>query len=226
MTEDRDRLLRRLNISFLEPDLLERALTHRSASRKTSYERLEFLGDACLSLIVSDYLYQRFQEASEGELTRMRALLVKGDTLAQIGHELELGNYLVLGPGEMKSGGHRRDSIVADAVEALLGALFLDGGMEAARQFVFSHWGSRLEAISPSVSEKDPKTRLQELLQAMQSPLPGYTVTDVAGQAPNQVFSVTCELEDGATFNASGSSRRRAEQRAAKQALEWLEQQS
>ena len=226
MSPDLDRLMRRLDISFTDQVLLEQALTHRSANRRHSYERLEFLGDACLAMVISEFLYQRFPDATEGDLTRMRAMLVKGATLASLGHEMGLGDYLSLGPGEMKSGGHRRDSILADAVEAVLGAIYLDGGLEPAREFVLSHWQQKLEQVSPDRVAKDAKTRLQEQLQSRQASLPVYEVTDVSGQAPNQVFSVVCQLENGPGFSASGGSRRKAEQKAAQQALDWLEAQS
>ena len=225
MSPDLDRLARSLNIVLSDQGLLEQALTHRSASRRHSYERLEFLGDACLSMVISEFLYERFPDASEGDLTRMRAMLVKGQTLARLGQQLGLGEYLRLGPGEMKSGGHRRDSILADAVEAILGAVYLDGGLEPARAFVLRHWADNLEAISPAQASKDAKTRLQEQLQSRQAPLPAYEVAEISGQAPNEVFTVVCELADGTVFSASGSSRRKAEQKAAQQALTWLEDQ-
>lgn len=224
MSEAVDQLCRRLGYRFRDPALLEQALTHRSADRRRNNERLEFLGDALLSQIVSGWLFEHFPDASEGQLTRMRASLVKGATLAEVARELSLGNSLHLGGGELKSGGSRRESILADALEAVIGAIMLDGGEEPCRRVVLEWFGGRLKTVSPQSAGKDPKTRLQEWLQAGQHSLPEYEVLHVHGQAPAQEFEVICRLAGlGETFPATGPSRRRAEQRAARAALAWLE---
>ena len=222
-----DRLGERLGYQFRNHKLLEQALTHRSVSRASNNERLEFLGDAQLSQVTSVWLYHRFPNASEGQLTRMRATLVRGQTLAEIARELDLGACLSLGSGEMKSGGHRRDSILADAVEALIGAILLDGGEQASSDAILRWLGDRLETVSPQSATKDAKTRLQEWLQARSLPLPEYRVVTVHGQAPNQRFDVECRVQDSSeVFGASGASRRKAEQKAAQCALAWLEENS
>lgn len=224
MTGSHERLQKRLGYLFGDASLLQRALTHRSASRKENNERLEFLGDAQLGLIIAQWLFNRFPEASEGQLTRMRAFLVRGQTLAEIARELELGDYLLLGGGEMKSGGFRRESILADALEAIIGAVVLDGGMDACRDMVLSLFSSRLENLSPQSVRKDAKTRLQEWLQARQHGLPDYQVVEIRGQAPKQEFEVECSLPElQCSFTAVGTSRRRAEQQAAGEALAWLD---
>lgn len=226
MTQNLERLMTRLGYQFNDKELLALSLTHRSVSRHRNYERLEFLGDAQLGQIISVALFEQFPDAAEGQLTRMRASLVRGQTLAQVGRELGLGEHLVLGGGELKSGGYRRDSILADALEAIIGATLLDGGEEACRQMVLSWFAERLEAISPQNAQKDAKTRLQEWLQARKFELPVYQVTRVEGLAPKQTFDVSCELEQmQQTFVAQGASRRKAEQQAAADALTWLEQQ-
>ncbi|MQX54312.1 ribonuclease III [Alcanivorax sp. PA15-N-34] len=226
MTQNLDRLMPRLGYHFNDEDLLALALTHRSVSRNRNYERLEFLGDAQLGQIISVALFEQFPDAAEGQLTRMRASLVRGQTLAQVGRELGLGEHLLLGGGELKSGGYRRDSILADALEAIIGAMLLDGGEEACRRVVLGWFADRLDAITPQNAQKDAKTRLQEWLQARKFELPVYQVTKVQGLAPKQTFDVSCELEQmQQTFVAQGASRRKAEQQAAAEALTWLEQQ-
>lgn len=224
MPDDLDRLQTRLGYRFHDSSLLERALTHRSAHRCRNNERLEFLGDAYLGQIIAARLFAAFPRASEGQLTRMRARLVRGQTLAALARELELGPYLVLGGGELKSGGHRRESILADTVEAIIGAIVLDAGGAACEEVVESWFARRLEEISPDAVDKDAKTRLQEWLQARQYRLPEYDVQEVEGQAPKQTFHVVCRLPDlDHGFPASGSSRRKAEQSAARAALNWLD---
>lgn len=156
-------------------------------------------------------------------MSRMRATLVRGHTLAELGREFELGDYLKLGPGELKSGGFRRDSILADAVEAIIGAVYLDSDTETVRRIILSWYQSRLEAIQPGVSQKDPKTRLQEFLQGRRNPLPVYTVTNIKGEAHNQEFTVECEVAGvDKPVIGKGTSRRKAEQAAAETALEQL----
>ncbi len=223
MNEGVEQLCKRLGYRFRDPALLEQALTHRSANRRRNNERLEFLGDALLSQIVSGWLFEHFPDASEGQLTRMRASLVRGPTLAEVARELLLGESLYLGGGELKSGGSRRDSILADALEAVIGAIMLDGGEEPCRRVVLEWFNERLKTVSPQSAGKDPKTRLQEWLQADQHSLPEYDVLHVRGQAPAQEFEVICRLAAfGEDFSATGPSRRKAEQRAAREALAWL----
>jgi ribonuclease III len=226
VTPDLARLEGRLGYCFHSRELLSQALTHRSASRRLNNERLEFLGDALLSQIISSALFQSHPDASEGQLTRMRASLVRGQTLAEIGLELGIGDYLALGGGELKSGGFRRESILADAVEALIGALYLDGGLPLCEQRVLFWFAARLDQVSPLSAGKDPKTTLQEWLQGRQLELPEYEVVAVHGQAPKQQFDVHCRLAFAdQVFSASGASRRKAEQGAARAAMTWLERQ-
>jgi ribonuclease-3 len=204
--------------------LLGAALTHRSAGGAHN-ERLEFLGDAVLNFAVAELLYREFPKAAEGDLTRYRATLVSGESLADVAETLGLGERLVLGPGELKSGGFRRRSILADALEALLGAVYLDGGLEAAAGVVERLLRPRLAGLPESVALKDPKTRLQEWLQGRGLPLPRYSVAAVRGDPHDQTFHVRCELYSPALHaEGQGSSRRRAEQEAAEQVLARLEQ--
>ena len=217
-----DRLLRALNYRFNDSALIEQALTHRSVGHRNN-ERLEFLGDAILGCVIAEELYRRFPDASEGELTRLRAALVKGDSLAEIGRALSLGDHVRLGSGELKSGGFRRGSILACAVEALIGAVYLDGGFVAAQQFVMSLYQQRLVNVSPEDELKDPKTRLQEFLQSRKLPLPRYELVKVEGEAHNQTFYVECVTESlQERIPGHGSSRRKAEQSAAKKMLKIL----
>jgi len=218
----RNRLYTRLGYAFSEPALLDAALTHRSAGGINN-ERLEFLGDAILGFVIADILYDRFPNAQEGELSRLRANLVKGETLAEIARRLQLGDELVLGPGELKSGGFRRDSILAGALEALIGAVFLDGGLEDSRRMVKSIFGDLLATSATGLQQKDPKTRLQEHLQAHRIALPAYDVHAVEGLDHDQTFHVTCVIEGVAqSFRGTGTSRRKAEQDAAEKALRFL----
>lgn len=209
---------------FADPALLARALTHRSAG-SPHYERLEFLGDALLNLIVAEQLYARWPKADEGAMTRARAELVRESALARVARELGIGAMLTLGPGEMKSGGHRRDSILADALEALIAALYLDGGFDACRQVVLP-WFEPLLAALPPLHQvgKDAKTRLQEWLQARQLPLPVYALLAETGDDHDKTFHVGCSLHEPALASeGSGSSRRAAEQAAAEAVLAELE---
>lgn len=218
------RLCNRLDYEFASAELLETALTHRSAGSRNN-ERLEFLGDSILSFVISAELYRRFPKADEGSLSRLRASLVKGETLAKLARKLEMGDYLNLGSGELKSGGFRRDSILADALEAVFGAVYLDSDIRRAGELILRLYGELLDTATVSVSDlKDPKTRLQELLQAQHQPLPNYSVVSMEGEAHAQTFVVRCDV-DGLTNPAMGSgpSRRRAEQAAADQALKLLE---
>ncbi|MFO7306492.1 MAG: ribonuclease III [Gammaproteobacteria bacterium] len=206
--------------------LLDAALTHRSAGGPHN-ERLEFLGDAVLNCVVATLLFREFANADEGELSRFRSSLVNGDALALIAAEIGLGDQLRLGSGELKSGGFRRKSILADSLEALFGAIYLDGGFDAAATVIERLFVPRLDRLPSAAELKDPKTRLQETLQARGLPLPGYAVDSVSGEAHNQVFQVSCTVDAlGLKTYASGPSRRRAEQAAAQLMLEKLQQPS
>ncbi|MBB6056397.1 ribonuclease III [Tolumonas osonensis] len=222
MNDKLSRLEKKLGYQFQNKDLLIRAVTHRSAGSRHN-ERLEFLGDSILSLVIAEVLYHRFPNVSEGDMSRMRATLVREKTLAELAREFVLGDYLILGPGELKSGGYRRESILADTVEALIGAIYLDTNLEGIRTLLLNWYNERLDSIRPGVEQKDPKTRLQEFLQGRRRPLPTYAVTDVKGEAHNQQFTVECVIDDvEAAFVGIGSSRRKAEQAAAEKALEQL----
>lgn len=220
---DYDRLCRELGHVFSQPQLLQQALTHRSAA-SINNERLEFMGDAILSFVVSTELYQRFADIDEGRLSRLRATLVKGETLAEIARGLALGDYLVLGSGELKSGGFRRDSILADALEAVIGAVYLDSDIATTRDLVLRLLAPRLEQLHPAMALKDPKTRLQETLQSRALPLPEYTVLKMTGKSHCQSFTVGCKVAALDMYaTAEGSSRRKAEQHAAEKILGQLD---
>jgi ribonuclease-3 len=207
---------------FARPALCHAALTHRSAGADHN-ERLEFLGDALLNCSVARLLYEAHPDADEGSLSRFRAALVSGETLAEIAGGLQLGEYLRLGSGELQSGGFRRASILADALEAMFGAIFLDAGFDAAAAAVRRVFAARLSALPAAESLKDPKTRLQELLQARGIALPTYTLRAVSGEPHAQSFTVGCEIAALAlSATAAGASRRRAEQLAAAQVLDML----
>lgn len=204
--------------------LLEEALTHRSAAGRNN-ERLEYLGDAVLSFVVAEMLFRAYDGATEGELSRYRSSLVSGETLGTIALELGLGEHIRLGEGELRSGGFRRRSILADALEALIGAIYLDQGMDAARAAVERLLGGRVSGLPAAAELKDPKTRLQERLQAEGLALPSYDVVEVSGEPHAQRFVVRCRVEDlDLCGEASGTSRRRAEQEAASRVLERLEE--
>lgn len=211
-----------LGYRFTDLALAELALTHRSAGRPNN-ERLEFLGDALLGAIVAEMLFVAHPKASEGELSRLRAQLVSGAALAVLGRELELGDRLKLGPGELKSGGFRRDSILADAVEATLAAVYLDGGFNACRDTVHGLFAARIAALHRS--SKDAKTRLQEWLQARGWPLPLYELTASHGEDHDKTFDVCCVIAEPLTISvqASAGSRRAAEQEAAEVVLARLQ---
>lgn len=216
------RLSQTLNYTFSDPSLLQTALTHRSVGRNNN-ERLEFLGDSILNFLISAWLFQDFPTASEGQLSRQRAKLVKGETLAEIGRDLKLGDYLALGPGECKSGGHHRNSIIADAVEAIIGAMYLDGGIAAVQPLLKTLYTQRLADLPADQDLKDPKTRLQEHLQSQQADLPTYTLSATSGAAHAQHFTVTCDIANPpCSTQGEGSSRRRAEQQAAQNMLKKL----
>lgn len=217
-----DRLQKQIDYQFNDAGLLQQALTHRSAGAKNN-ERLEFLGDAILGFRVAELLYQQHADADEGSLSRMRAQLVKRDTLAKVARELKLGDWLQLGPGELRTGGHSRTSTLADAVEAIIAAVYLDGGIAAASGLIDRVLNERLSAVSPENQGKDPKTRLQEWLQGRQQALPLYSVLQVSGEAHDQSFRVACELPElQMRSEGEGVSRRKAEQQAAKSMLVQL----
>ncbi|MBI3936476.1 MAG: ribonuclease III [Betaproteobacteria bacterium] len=210
----------RIGYQFSDPELLRRALTHRSHSA-AHYERLEFLGDSVLNCVVALELYQKFPRLSEGDLSRLRANLVNQPTLSAVAGETGIGEYLLLGEGELKSGGHRRPSILADAVEAVVGAVFLDGGFERAREVVKGLFADVLAQADPRTSGKDPKTLLQEYLQAHRMALPQYAVVATQGEAHAQLFRVECVIPElNIRSLGEGMSRRSAEQEAARRAYE------
>lgn len=211
-----------LGYEFNDVQLLQQALTHRSAVGANN-ERLEFLGDAILDFVVSDTIYQALPDASEGDLSKLRASLVKKTSLARLATELGVGDFLVLGGGERKSGGHRRNSILADTLEAIFGAVFLDSGYVAAADVIRHVFGKRLVEF-PSIDElRDPKTRLQEWLQARGMALPEYRLLGVTGKSHNQHFEVQCSIKSGGeTAIGGGTSRRKAEQDAAMKMLAML----
>lgn len=216
-------LYRKLGYEFHNPMLLEAALTHRSV-RGNNNERLEFLGDSIVNFLIAEALFRRCPHAKEGELSRLRADLVRGETLAELAQEFNLGDYLRLGAGELKSGGFRRKSILADAMEAVIAAIYLDAGMDACRERIISWYENRLTSTFHTPGQKDPKTRLQEYLQARKLGLPCYHVLAIEGEAHQQIFHVDCRVPglQHAT-EGRGSSRRGAEQAAAQRYLEVLE---
>lgn len=214
----------RLGYRFRDTALLDQALTHRSYGSPHN-ERLEFLGDGVLGCVVAEFLYGRFPSLPEGKLTRLRAGLVREETLCERARELELNKYMHLGEGELANSGGPRASILADAMEAVFGAVLLDGGYDAARAAVLAVYGNALQELDPDRTRKDAKTRLQEYLQARRSPLPHYRVTATRGAAHHQIFEVECvvaELDVRST--GSGTSRQRAEQQAAEGVLKELGQ--
>jgi ribonuclease-3 len=218
-----NRLSKKIGYNFTKQELLIQALTHRSA-KGLHNERLEFLGDSILGFVIAEALFDKFPKHDEGDLTRMRSSLVKGVTLAEIGRDFNLGEHLILGPGELKSGGHRRESILEDAIEAIIGAVYLDSSISQCKQLILNWFSNRLESIKPGNEQKDPKTRLQEYLQGRKIPLPVYDVIDTSGQSHNQHFTVRCITEVINTeVIAKGTSRRKAEQAAAQQVLEALD---
>lgn len=216
-------LMRKIDYHFSDQKLLMQALTHRSA-KGIHNERLEFLGDSILGFIIAQALYEKFPKHDEGDLTRMRSSLVKGVTLAEIGRSFNLGDHLILGPGELKSGGHRRESILEDAVEAIIGAMYLDSDIYTCKDVVLKWFDKRLKDIKPGQEQKDPKTRLQEYLQGRKIPLPQYEVINITGQSHNQEFTVKCHTESvNQEIITKGTSRRKAEQAAAEKVLSLIE---
>jgi ribonuclease-3 len=221
MTNQYKVLGNRLGYHFQDEALLELALSHRSVGGKNN-ERLEFLGDSILNYVIGEDLYHRFADAQEGQLSRLRARMVKGTTLAEIAKEFGLSEYMKMGSGELKSGGYRRESILADAVEAIIGAIHLEnnGDMAVCKRVILEWYQSRLQKLSIKDTLKDPKTRLQEFLQSRQLALPQYEVIEVKGQAHQQTFFVECRVESiSSVAKGKGTSRRVAEQVAAGEAL-------
>jgi ribonuclease-3 len=213
-----------LTHSFTNEQLLEKALTHRSVSGSRNNERLEFIGDSIVNFTIAEALFQAFPDITEGQLSRMRAHLVKKDTLAIVAKQLGLGEYLKLGGGELKSGGYRRESILADALEALIAAIYIDSDMQTEQTAILGWFKELLANISPDISHKDPKTILQEYLQGRQLSVPDYTVTKTTGKDHQQEFYVLCNIKAlNKSAQGHGGNRRRAEQAAAKQLLQELQ---
>lgn len=223
MSRPHSKLENELGHIFHNKTLLISALTHRSLG-KDNNERLEYLGDALLGFIIAEILYTLYPHASEGELTRLRSMLVKGDTLARIARHLDLGEYIKLGASELKSGGWRRKSILANTMEALIGAIYLDAGLDICKNSVLRLFENHLKDCSPDNLVKDPKTRLQEFLQSQQKDLPVYHVVQERGEAHERIFTVQCSIpEIKLSVEAEGRSKRNAEQAAAQQALDILD---
>ncbi|WP_150302724.1 ribonuclease III [Pseudomonas saliphila] len=219
MSNKLDRLERKIGYSFKDQELLVLALTHRSLGGRNN-ERFEFLGDSILNFVAADALFERFPQAREGQLSRLRARLVKGVTLAELAKGFELGEFLRLGSGELKSGGFRRESILADTTEAIIGAIYLDSGMETARERILFWLTDHIASLTLVDNNKDPKTRLQEYLQSRQCELPRYEVIESSGEAHCRTFKVECQVAPlGEPTFGAGSSRRCAEQEAAQKAL-------
>lgn len=209
----------KLNYQFKDEKFLKTALTHRSKGSEHN-ERLEFLGDAVVNFVVAEILYHQFPKATEGELSRWRASLVNRDALAELAKEFDIGSHLLLGPGELRSGGHERHSILSCTMEAIIGAIYLDGGFEVVRTRIMEWYEPWLQSLSSAASHKDPKTLLQEFLQSRRLPLPIYTVENIEGEAHQQLFTVSCLVEGVAEKSyGQGTSRRRAEQNAAQAML-------
>jgi ribonuclease III len=214
--------LDKIDYEFVDSEILRLALTHRSVG-KNNNERLEFVGDSILGFIIAEELFTRFPSANEGDLSRLRAVLVQKSTLAEVARELDLGSGLILGSGELKSGGAKRDSILADALEAVIYAIYLDADLKVCRGKVLQWFGSRLTKLNIKSSIKDAKTRLQEYLQAKKANLPLYEVYEVTGKDHQQVFSIHCTVSLlPKLVLGQGGNRREAEQQAAENALERL----
>ncbi|HSW69918.1 MAG TPA: ribonuclease III [Gammaproteobacteria bacterium] len=214
-------LCRKLGYQFNNPHLLKIALTHRSSSEENN-ERLEFFGDSVVNFVIAEALFQQFPHAQEGDLSRWRATLINRDTLGKLGREFELGRYLHLGMGELKSGGHDRTSIISCTMEAIVGAIYLDSNFESVRECILRWYQPLLTPLSFASSHKDPKTELQEYLQKQRTQLPVYEVKSIEGEAHQQIFVVSCSVLDKKIIG-KGTSRRRAEQQAAENMLEYFE---
>ncbi|WP_411726361.1 ribonuclease III [Methyloglobulus sp.] len=226
MTKKPETLSKKLGLTFNKPQLFVTALTHRSAGANNN-ERLEFLGDAILGFVIAQKLYDAFPDADEGTLSRLRASLVNESSLAELARQHQLGDYLFLGSGELKSGGFRRDSILSDALEGIIGALFKDQGITACQEWVGRLFAEKLQDLSANNWQKDPKTQLQELMQAKKMELPDYTLIDMSGLAHEQTFKVKCSVPLIAESCVGiGVSRKKAEQLAAEMMLAKLQQAS
>ena len=212
-----------LDYHFKQSDLLEQALTHRSYSRNKNNERLEFLGDSVLNLVISQYIYEREPGADEGDLSRIRSSLVNEEALARVARDIGLGDFIYLGGGELKSGGFRRSSILSDTLEAIIGAIYLDSGFDKARDTILFLYRDYLRTLPDTDTLKDAKTQLQEYLQSKQLDLPEYTVIKTTGKSHDQVFTVSCRVTSlQVQSSGTGSSRKKAEQNAAKKMLDQL----
>jgi len=212
-----------LDYQFEHLDLLEQALTHRSYSADKNNERLEFLGDSVLSLVITQHIYQRQPEADEGELSRIRSSLVNQEALARVARDIGLGDYIYLGGGELKSGGFRRSSILSDTLEAIIGAIYLDSGFGPAQDTILFLYRDYLLTLPDSDTLKDAKTRLQEYLQSRQLGLPEYKVIKTVGKSHDQIFTVTCSIASlKLAYSGEGSSRKKAEQDAARKTLDQI----
>jgi ribonuclease-3 len=219
---DFSRLCRKLNYEINNKALNKRALKHRSAGAE-NYERFEFVGDSILNFVIANALFSKFSEQHEGELSRLRAHLVKGETLAEVGVEMGLGDYLILGPGELKSGGFKRASILADSLEAIFAAVYFDSGMDAAQQVILKLYQSRLDNPNLADCLKDAKTQLQELLQSQKKALPKYVLTKIEGDEHDQVFFIECTVAGlDVVTKGHAHTRRKAEQIAAEDFLVFL----
>lgn len=215
-------LLKKLDYTFKDEQLLTEALSHRSSGAR-NYERLEFLGDGFLNFTIATELYHQRADADEGALSRLRATLVRQSTLADIARELKLSDYLIMGVGELRSGGFNRDSILSDVVESIIGAVFVEAGYEPARTLVLRLYGNRIVELPPSAQLKDPKTRLQEELQAQGLELPDYDVVDTSGKSHEMRFTVKCAVRRPLMqASATATSRRKAEQAAAQLILDKI----
>jgi len=215
-------LSRIIHYTFNDPSFMIMALTHRSFSSQHN-ERLEFLGDSVLSFLIANELYKRFPRIDEGDLSRLRAQLVKESSLSTIATSMGLGDFIRLGEGELKSAGWRRPSILADTFESIIGAIYLDGGIEPTHEFVLRFFETQLNEIDPKLIQKDPKTLLQELLQSKKSDLPIYTVVSIEGEAHSQTFTIECQIKkSNIKTQGVGNSRRIAEQEAASKAYQLM----
>lgn len=218
------RLMSKLEYEFKDQQLLTLALTHRSKGSK-NYERLEFLGDSILGFVVAEFLFMKFPQLAEGKLSRMRSSLVRKETLAIVARELDLSEFLILGEGELKSGGFNRDSILADTVESIIGALYLDAGFDMASRFIYARFEAQFKGVSEDTTFKDAKSRLQEAMQKNGLPLPHYDIVETLGEQHNQRFTVECSLPDlPISSQATARSRRQAEQKAAADVLQLVKQ--
>lgn len=223
MVNNPEKLLIKSGIQFVDKSLLIKSLTHRSAGAKNN-ERLEFLGDAILGFVIAEILYQRFPNSDEGILSRLRASLVNQQSLASIARNMNLGDFIILGPGELKSGGFRRDSILSDALEALMGGLLKDQGFARCKEWILHIFAPQLDGLSLDNWEKDPKTRLQETLQGAKKALPVYKLRSQTGLPHDQIFVVNCIVEGvDKMLVGKGGSRKKAEQEAAEKMLHYLQ---